>query len=501
VSQPEPAGISTRQLLLALFALFALANVLIPAFLGKAALAALSAIVAGGFLALQWWSEGRVAGGALVRWRTLGACMAIACALLLLGGEGRLLYANEDWQIRDAVLADMARHPWPFAYLTNEGQQVLRAPLGMYLLPAVLGGGNQPATDLALLACNTLMLGTLLALASTLFEAARAKRIALTVFIAFSGLDILGTLLANAAGTASFDHLERWSPPLQYSSVITLIFWVPQHAIAGWFCALLYLLYRRGSVTLGSLVASVPLAAIWSPLAIMGTVPLVGWAGLRAIRDRTLHWSGVVTGITALALAVPALAYLAADAQHLPSGVRGVRLLTYATFLLLEIVPSLWILYRLRRPDPFGRDTLLLTVTMLVLIPLFHVGAGNDFTMRASIAPLAILIALLASGLIDSQGQIPRSTAVAIAVLLSLGAMTGAAEVARALRLAPAPAPRCSLPSAWVAQSGWIADISTYLAHTSALPGWLRPAVAAPVDPAADPPDCWSRPWKTVQHG
>jgi hypothetical protein len=501
VSQPKRTGFSTRQLLLALFALFALGNVLVPAFLGKAGLAAVSAIVACGFLVLLWLGERRIVQGDPVRWPTLGICLAISCVLLLLGGEGRLFYANEDWQIRDAVLADMAGHPWPFAYLTGGGEQVLRAPLGMYLLPAIIGSGSQTATDLALLACNMLMLGMLLALASTLFETARAKRIALIIFIAFSGLDIVGTLLANATGTASFDHLERWSPPLQYSSVITLIFWVPQHAIAGWFCALLFLLYRRGSITLGSLAASVPLAAIWSPLGVIGAIPLVAWAGLRAIHGRTLRWINVATGVAALAVAVPALAYLAADAQQLPAGPQGVRPLTFVIFLLLEVSPSLWILYRLRAPLRFGLDTLVLVMAMLVLIPLFHIGAGNDFAMRVSIAPLAVLVALLASGLTADEARISRPTGIAIAVLLSLGAVTGAAEVARALRLAPAPPPQCSLPGAWVRQSGWIADISTYLARAGAMPSWLRRDTPTLIDPRADPHDCWSRPWKAARYG
>jgi hypothetical protein len=492
-------GFSTRQFLLALFALFALSNVLVPAFLGKAGPAAMSAIVAFGFLALLWLGERRIAQGDPVRWRPIGICLAISCALLLLGGEGRLFYANEDWQIRDAVLADMAEHPWPFAYLTGGVEQVLRAPLGMYLLPAIIGRGSQTAADLALLACNTLMLGMLLSLASTLFETARARCIALVVFIAFSGLDIVGTLLANSAGVASFDHLERWSPPLQYSSVLTLIFWVPQHAIAGWFCALLYLLYRRGSIALGSLAASLPLVAIWSPLAVIGAVPLVAWAGVRAIHGRTLRWADVATGVVALAVAIPALVYLAADAQQLPSGLRGARPLQFVTFLLLELLPSLWILYRLRAPFRFGFDTLAVVTAMLVLIPLFHIGAGDDFVMRASIAPLAVLLVLLASSLTEADCHIPRPTGIAITILLSLGAVTGVAEVARAVRLAAAPPPLCSLPSAWVRQTGRIGDISTYLARTSAMPAWLHPDGPALIDPGADPRDCWSRPWKATR--
>jgi hypothetical protein len=499
VSEPARTGASPRQLLLALFALFALGNVLVLVFLGKTGLAVLSAAVACGFLILLWLGERRIEPQEPVRWRTLAICLAVACVLLVLGGEGRLLYANEDWQVRDAVLADMARNPWPFAYPGDGGGQMLRAPLGMYLLPALVGQGGQVAADLALLACNTLMLGLLLALASTLFPSARARRIALIVFAAFSGLDIVGTLIASASDPVSFDHLERWAPPLQYSSMLTLLFWVPQHAIAGWFCALLYLLHRRGSITLGSLAASVALAAIWSPLAIIGAVPLVAWAGLRVLHARDLRWSDVATGAVALALALPALAYLAADAQQLPSGVRGLGWLSLPMFLLLEVAPFLWVLYRLRAPHGFGTDTLVLVAAMLALIPFFHLGGGADLVMRASIAPLAVLAAMLVASLVSADWGTHRRFAPVVVALLALGAVTGTAEIARALRFAPAPPPQCTLPEIWPRQTGWVADTSTYLAAEDALPAPLRPQSPTLVRPAGG--ECWSRPWKDALHG
>jgi hypothetical protein len=492
VTGAEPArGVSSRHLFLLLFGLFALGNVLAPVFLGKTMVAAAAAVAGCGLLTWLWWSERGLE--ARIGWRTLAICLAVACILLLLGGEGRIFYANEDWQVRDAVLADLARNPWPFVYPAGSGAQLLRAPLGMYLLPAWFG----PAADLALLASNTLMLGLLLALASTLFPSARARRIALIVFVAFSGLDIVGTLIANASGAASFDHLERWAPPLQYSSVLTLIFWVPQHAFAGWFCALLYLLHRRGSVSPGGLAASVPVAAIWSPLAVIGALPFVAWAGLRALQGRTLRWSDVAAGAAALAVALPALAYLAADAQQVPSGFRGVAPLSLAIFLLLEVAPVLWILWRLggaRRP---GRDSLVLASAVLVLLPFFHIGEGADLVMRASIAPLAILAALLIESLVRTDWRTHRGMAAIVAVLLSLGAVTGAAEIARALRYRAAPPPLCSLPGVWHRQTGWVADISTYLARAEAMPALLRPDAPAPADTRGDRAACWSRPWKT----
>ena len=40
----------------------------------------------------------------------IATCFAIGFILLLLGREGRLFYANVDWQVRDAILRDMTVH-------------------------------------------------------------------------------------------------------------------------------------------------------------------------------------------------------------------------------------------------------------------------------------------------------------------------------------------------------------------------------------------------------
>ena len=65
-------------------------------------------------------------------------CMATGFALCLLAGQGHFFYAAEDWLIRDAVLADLSASALP-AYSWDQAAWVLRAPLGMYLLPGALG--------------------------------------------------------------------------------------------------------------------------------------------------------------------------------------------------------------------------------------------------------------------------------------------------------------------------------------------------------------------------
>jgi hypothetical protein len=55
--------------------------------------------------------------------KTLSICFGIALAGCLLGGQGRLFYATDDWIIRNAVLLDMVSTAWPPAYDWNGGRR------------------------------------------------------------------------------------------------------------------------------------------------------------------------------------------------------------------------------------------------------------------------------------------------------------------------------------------------------------------------------------------
>lgn len=479
----------------ALFSLFALDNVLLLGFLGYDFLLVLAlAIIVPAVTALL--TAHAIPAGPRISLNTLCACFAVAILLLMLGGEGRLFYATEDWQIRDAVLRDMGAHRWPFDYWLVGQSQMLRAPLGMYLVPALLGAGSQVARDWALLAHNGLVLGLLFAAGSALFVDRSSRAVALVVFVMFSGLDVVGNALRVALGAqVDWDHLERWANNHQYSAHITQIFWVPQHAFAGWACALAYLLWRRGLAPIGVFGASIPLVALWSPLAIMGAMPFAIFAGVSVLINRRWGVRDVLLCAFATIIAIPSLLYLQAGAGAVSSGLVALPLPIYALILLLEVAPFLILLRR----QPVGegnRATLLIVAACLALMPLWSVGASTDFQMRASIMPLAILALAFADWMLALHRSSLKTAAI---IILALGSVTGSAEIARALRLAPSPAPQCSLLGVWSRQSqvGLVVPYSTYYASWTAMPSMLVPN--APVDRvgAVQPDHCWDKPWRT----
>lgn len=415
-------------------------------------------------------------------------CLSIALILFALGGEGRFFYANIDWQVRDAVLRDMALHPWPFVYAEGDATQLLRAPVGMFLLPALAFKAAGPqAGDIALWLQNSLLTASLLALGSILFDTSRARLIALAAILLFSGLDLVGTLLFHGYWR---DHLEFWFATMQYSSHITQAFWVPQHGFAGWLAGILFLLWHRGRMALWPLLALLPLTALWSPLALIGAMPFALWAGLSTLAARKLTIADIGWPALSVGLALPSLVYLAAA----PDGV-GIRpyplqTLAWLIFVTLEVlVYALPLLFALRG-QPKDQRILVVATLWLLIAPFIQIGWSLDFMMRTSI-PSLVIVAVLAADALAGAGS--RALRTWLALMLFIGSATGLSEVARAFTEPASPRGQCSFFGAWDVSFGSYPK-GSYLAPLDRLPKLIRPANPARVE-VNDPSPCWQGRW------
>lgn len=434
------------------------------------------------------------------RWPTLAtllACFAVAILLFALGGQGRFFYANPDWQVREAVLADMIRAPWPFVYVARGEMEVLRAPIGMYLAPALAGKlWGLRAADIALLVQNALVLAPLLALASMLLATTRARLAALAVVLAFSGMDVIGQALADPSRLWPLSgHIDNWAG-IQYSATLTLAFWVPQHALVGWLGAMCFLLWRAGRLPLAGFLAPLPLVALWSPLGLIGTMPFALHAGVSALLRRAIAPRDILLPAAALAASLAALAYLKADAGDVGLRLYAIAPLTYAIFQALEVLPFLTAAWLLGGARLHGRVTLAIVAAVLILIPFVQIGENVDLMMRGSIPALAIL-ALIVAQLLQAPraapGTLRHRWRIVLIVALAIGAVTPARELLRAAAYRPAPPPGCSFFKSWDISYASFGK-STYLAELAALPGPLRPRAPA-VLPPAEPARCYDRPW------
>ncbi len=432
--------------------------------------------------------------------RQFALCVAGGLALCLLGGEGHFFYSPSDWLVRDAVLADLVRDG-PKALYQIDGQiYLLRAPLGMYLAPAAAGRLlGLPAAHLALLGQNAVIFGSILYLASLLAE---TRKVAFLLLMALSsGLDVLGAGLAEAieaARTGAFFavlDIEWWpkyffAHPLQYSSFVTQLFWAPNHLAPGVWVALLVLLHARGEIGFATLLLSCAPLFLWSPLAVMGAAPFVGFFALRA-PARRLDAARSVLVAAAIVGFSPVALYLLLDSGAVPSewlilrqGFIGI----YFIFILFEIPQAAVVLYAWRRTDAVDRGPLLLALALLLVIPLYSLGQFNDFAMRASIPALFLLAFSFARVAVSTPrdgGVLPTT----IAALVLLGATTPTLRVVEALKGSYAVSD-CNLATAW-SKIAPTPLLTNYWARIEKVPGWMISLDAAPAPLTVEARKCW----------
>lgn len=378
--------------------------------------------------------------GSLGTARAMGL-VAIAAIWCLLGGQGHVVYANLDWPVRDAVLVDLVRRPWPVTYDLDGVLTMMRAPIG-YFLPAATVGGllGIRAAEWVLFAWTVAGVSLTFALLLRDRPSTGSALVRIVVFMLFSGMDIVGQV-THFKPHGVGEHLEWWAYLFQYSSHTTQLFWVPNHAIPGWVATAWLLGHEPKRVPIGPAILFVVLTPLWSPLTALGLAPLIGVAILARIRDEGLramwptwaNWRVLAPVAICAVLIVP---YLVVGASRVSSGTgASLRFVgedivpRYIEFVVFEFLGFALILLNRRRRDP----VLWASVVVLLLLPTVRFGPANDLAMRASIPALAVL-AIHAGRLLSSPRAWRTDTGSAIValVLVTIGAVTPAMEFARA---------------------------------------------------------------------
>jgi len=207
--------------------------------------------------------------------------LLVTCLLLGVSGVGGYGYQDTDWLKHNAILKDLIVQPLPVVY-ELAGKDVPLVYYIAYYLPAALVGklGGWFIANQVLFAWS--LIGFFLAMLWFLLLNRRASSTVVLLFVVFSGLDVIGELLARSVVSAirpevgallNWEHIEQWSIGWQYSSNATLLFWVPHQAMAGWIAsailmyAILYSQQRKYSLFYCGL------AVLWSPFVTVGLLP------------------------------------------------------------------------------------------------------------------------------------------------------------------------------------------------------------------------------------
>lgn len=351
-----------------------------------------------------------------------------------LSGVGGYFYQTDDHNWRNAVLHDLINFSWP-VYYESTGN-VLVYYIQFWIIPAIIGKiGGWGAANVALFLitlCGLLLTFFLILIVCKLNKPWQFF-LACAIMIGFGGLDQIGMALLNIWNKCDFSIFigEGWTNALtgyQYSSNNTLLCWVYNQAIIPWMILLLTLLNKNVHSFAFLGLCTVP----YAPLPFLGMLLFFFLFGIEWIipllKERKfnliLHNIFSVSNIAASVTIFPVFAFyfscnVSGNSFSFMTDkltVEGIILLIL--FYLLEIGIYVLLLYK-KNHDNFIFKVVAVT---LFIIPLFKLGYGTDFCMRASIPLIFYIELLIIQSLTESIDLIIKGiSGFLLIVTLSLG--------------------------------------------------------------------------------
>lgn len=365
--------------------------------------------------------------------RSIGYWLLVTAFWVALSGVGGYAFQNWDHHWRNAVFHDLINFDWPVYYTQPESGpvKILVYYVG-YWLPAAWVGKllGWKAANFSLLLWTWLGVVLItLHLASALKTSPLKASLLLTFF---SGLDFFGTLFFAKEYPSLLPpvtHLEIWAGNLQYSSFTTQLFWVFNQAIPAWLCiAMILVSAAKRSEARVELILLWSLCFFFAPLVSLGLLPYV----IIELVEQTdfkfpfknLRWEILPAAIIIFLLSI---FYFFANTAAQERGFQTISFTDFIVFFLLEggilwlaLAPSLW---RDRRWMATG--------LLLLLIPFIQLGAGRDFVMRASIAPIFYLMFMVGETIFHKT--MPRFLFATCCLLLAIGSLTPLYEINRSV--------------------------------------------------------------------
>jgi hypothetical protein len=352
---------------------------------------------------------------------------------VFLSGVGGYAFQNWDHHWRNAVLHDLITYHWPVIYSTPDHGPIkmLVYYVGYWLPSALLGKAfGWKAVNFFLFLWTWLGVFLVTLHLSLKLKASPIKTALLLIF--FSGMDALGTLLfASDYPTLwpPIQHLEIWVGDLQYSSFTTQLFWVFNQAVPAWLCIVLILesdskLSERSDMK----VFIWALCFFFAPLASIGLLPylLIEWIKQKNIKNLFKDFRFDLLFASTLIVLISYL-FFSSNSAAQERGFQSLPIKNVLIFFLLE-GGILWLLLAPR----LWRDPRWAVTGILLFIMLFiQLGSGNDFVMRASLAPLFYLMAM--TGEVLFQNISARFYRIAITIIFLIGALTPLYEINRSI--------------------------------------------------------------------
>ncbi len=378
-------------------------------------------------------------------WILVAAIALVSLGWVYSSGIGVQVFQNSDHSARNAIFELLVTQPWPV--LVNNGDAMLTYYIGFWLPAAVIGKLFHSVSLGYNLQIIWAALGVFLTFYYLLAALHKKTSWPILVFIFFSGLDIIGSILfINIHPFHPFnwlEHIEWWVPGLQFSSFTTQLYWVFNQAVPAWVVTLL-LLHEKNNKGLVFLYAC---TFICATLPAIGLVPFLAWwcaqngqKDLKTIFTPTHFWQAFKSSLTFANLAgagiitLVSYAYLSGNISGTNSGAvihatntvlwLKTLLFWFLPFFMLEVGLYLLCVAHLQYKNPL----FYLCIACLAIYPFIHVGIAPDFCMRATIPALVLLCLFVLQSLQQEKIRLLR---LVLVMLLLIGAVTPLHEMTR----------------------------------------------------------------------
>lgn len=380
-------------------------------------------------------------------------CLIVATIWCLWSGIGGYGYQSNDFNVRNALFRDLINLDWPVFYSNT---RALNYYFGFWLPPALLTKIFSPfvsASHLYMIGLNALMIYAI----SGIFlffiwiiecsKKINRKILCLCLFLPvfFSGLDIIGSLIygfdkavfGNNFKAVDFLHIEWWTS-IQYSSLITCLFWVFNQTIISWLATLVFYKERRIQ-DFGLLFIlcffSGPFSGVGLSLLM---IVVIAEQFIIAIRKKNVkiflrRLFSVQNILSALFLPMLFSFFtINTSTNKYPFHFINISPYPYLIFCLLEFG-----LYALCIWSYFKKDMLFhWTCLLLCVLCLGSMGGGGDISMRTTIPLILVLILYILRYLQDNFLMNLRAMnirTILLLLFLLIGSITPLFEFSRAI--------------------------------------------------------------------
>jgi hypothetical protein len=430
----------------------------------------------------------------------IGLSLSLILVWLSLSGIGGIGHQNGDYNLQNPIFKALIQQNWPLKFYVQGTLIHVVYYVGYYLPAAFIGKlfGWLPANRFLFLWAGV---GVYLSFywffhLSRVNAGSNIKKIfgLAILFCLASGMDYVGYYIWAKHLYSATEHIENWTNLFVYSSNTSLLYWVPQQVLAGWLLTGLIadaVLNERNNKYLGIAVAS---AVLWSPFAVLGTIPLliIILVKYSLPRFRRLLFSrgSIFCNVLAVWIGVVHLSFILSNRFSFPIGFflqlnenrksllknllafYGLEfaILGFLILLLLLLgyidtsrriaIASTTFPKRIRltlercfQITPVQFALFLAVFAILWVIPLFHAGLFNDFVMRTSIPVLFIFWSFVSKILLDAGLRIRAKFTPLYAMILMvvlIGFATSYSEIVRAA------VQFNTEPDAW----SWVKDIN-----------------------------------------